>query len=70
MNYNIWFFIEGRDVCHRVTISKDEDVARLKEAIHKQGNLRFWNGLEAAELVLLKVCDILIIAAVSTTPLF
>ena len=58
MDYDLWYFIEGKDLIHEVTISKDENVFGLKKAIHKQGNDRLWNGAVAEELVLLKVCDV------------
>ncbi|KAI9438275.1 hypothetical protein H4582DRAFT_2057715 [Lactarius indigo] len=54
-HYKLWYFVEGKDSINKIIISEKEDVAQLKEEIHKKCSRRFWDDVEAMELVLLKV---------------
>ncbi|KAH8994090.1 hypothetical protein EDB83DRAFT_1024020 [Lactarius deliciosus] len=53
--YDLWFFVEGKDTYHRITIFPGQNVADLKDKIHKVGSHGYWNGVNAMELVLLQV---------------
>ncbi|KAH9064574.1 hypothetical protein EDB87DRAFT_1252066 [Lactarius vividus] len=54
-DYKLWYFVEGKDNINKVIISRNEDVAQLREEIHKKCSRGFWDDVEAMDLVLLKV---------------
>ncbi|KAH9077735.1 hypothetical protein EDB83DRAFT_1509366 [Lactarius deliciosus] len=51
----IWFFVEGKDLYHKIIISEGKDVADLKTKIHEEGRHSHWIGVDAIELVLFQV---------------
>lgn len=53
--YELWFFVEGKDAFFKIIIAEGRDVADLTKKIHGEGTSGFWNGATAMELVLLKV---------------
>ncbi|KAH9000666.1 hypothetical protein EDB86DRAFT_3101338 [Lactarius hatsudake] len=54
-DYNFWFFVEGKDTVTRVTVSKEKHVFDLKKEILEQLCHTYCKGVDAWELVLLKV---------------
>ena len=58
INYELWYFIEGKDLISNVTISKDEKVAELKRGIYRDFPPGYWGDVGAAELTLLKVVTV------------
>lgn len=53
--YELWFFVEGKDAFFKIIIAEGRDVADLTKKIHGEGTSGFWNGATAMELVLLKI---------------
>ncbi|KAH8978936.1 hypothetical protein EDB86DRAFT_2836305 [Lactarius hatsudake] len=53
--YEFWFFVEGKDLYHKIIISEGKDVADLKTRIHEEGRHSYWIGVDAIELVLFQV---------------
>ncbi len=65
VDYTLWYCVEGKDAINKIIISDGKDVADLKEEIHKKCSHSYWNGVEAMELVLLKVCHLGILCCCS-----
>ena len=56
--YKLRYFVEGKDGLASVTISNDKFVEDMRKDIYRKYGRSYWNGAEAMELVLLKVCDV------------
>ncbi len=55
---DLWCLIEG-DALVRVTVAANKPIAVLKELVYAKGKTSVFGGIDAKDLVLLKVSDIL-----------